>query len=78
MVGMKKWNLQNKSFLGGSEFKIENLINILLKNRNIKTKKEKDEFLNPKLENVTIKNVGIDEKNLNKALKRIEKSVEDR
>ncbi len=72
---MKKWEVLSQFRIQNSEFRINNLIEILLKNRNIKTKKETEEFLNPDLDLVTPKSVGIDELQLEKALKRIEKAV---
>ena len=67
----KNWNLLYK-------FKIKSrqtLSKVLLANRGLKTKKEIDEFLNPKLENITTKNVGIDSKQLQKAIERIRKAI---
>src|ERR1035437_3641563 len=72
---MKKWEIHNNSkfIIKNAEFK--ELMQIILQNRGIKTKKEIEEFLNPTLKNITPKNVGIDEKQLAKALKRIEKAI---
>lgn len=67
-MNMKKWKVLHK-------LKDENIINVLLENRGIKTKKEIEEFLRPILEEVTVKSVGIDEKQLKKALKRIEEAI---
>ncbi len=68
---MKKWKLQNKKRVS-----IDNLIDILLSNRSINTKKDREDFLNPKLENLTIERVGIDTAQLTRALKRIKKAIE--
>ena len=54
---------------------LKDLIKTLLRNRGIKTRKEKEEFLNPKLENITIKSVGIGKKQLQKAIGRIQKAI---
>ncbi|MBI2074316.1 MAG: single-stranded-DNA-specific exonuclease RecJ [Candidatus Levybacteria bacterium] len=61
-----------------SKFKVEELVRLLFQNRGIKTKKEIDKFLNPKLENVTTDSVGINKKQLQKAIKRIKKAIEDK
>lgn len=54
------------------------LLKILLSNRKIKTKKEIEDFLNPKLEDVTAQSVGIDSKQLANALSRIKKAIKDK
>ncbi len=82
---MKKWEVLNKLKVPhfakasrgkqNSKFKTEELIGILLENRGIKTKKEIDEFLNPKLEDVTADSVGIDKKNLKRTIERIKKAI---
>ena len=56
----------------------KNVVKIILKNRGIKTRKEIEEFLNPKLENVTIDSVGIDKKQLRKAIARIELAIKNK
>ena len=58
------------------KFKINELIDLLLNNRGITTKKEKEAFLNPQLESVTPKGVGIDLSQLKKALTRIKKAID--
>ncbi len=68
---MKKWKILN-------ELRIKSLIKILLENRRIKTKKEIEEFLNPKLETVTAKNVGIDSRQLKKAIERIKLAIKNK
>lgn len=58
--------------------KNEDIINILLENRGIKTGKEKQEFFSPKHpEDLTLKSLGIDRKQVDKALKRIKKAVKN-
>jgi len=66
---MKKWEI-----LASEEpiETIDQIIAILLYGRGLKTKKERDEFLRPILEKVTIKEVGIDFKHLNLALNRLQ------
>lgn len=53
------------------------IFNILLENRGIKTKKEVDEFLDPQIEKVTVKNVGIDVSEIKKALELIKKTIQE-
>src|ERR1041385_7653444 len=70
---MKKWEFIGKTNDIG---KTKDLIALLLKNRGIKTKKEREEFIHPNLESITTTAVGIDTKHLTKALKRIKKAIE--
>ncbi|OGH11643.1 MAG: single-stranded-DNA-specific exonuclease RecJ [Candidatus Levybacteria bacterium RIFCSPHIGHO2_01_FULL_36_15b] len=73
---MKKWNLlyQNKSL----SLKDEEIVSILLENRNIKTKKEKESFLNPNFRQVTLDSVRIDKNNLKKAIERIKEAIKNK
>ncbi len=73
---MKQWQILNKVKSQKSKVKIDDLVKILLENRGIKTKKEVDNFLNPKLESLTPDNLNIDKKELSKAIKRIKKAIE--
>jgi len=75
---MKKWEIVNKEKIENSGFKPEKLINLLLENRGIKTKKDRASFLHPRLEEVTIENVGIDTRQLKKALKRIKNALDNK
>ena len=81
---MKKWRILSESgiknqamvpSLERGKSGIRGLTKILLSNRRIKTKKEIEEFLNPKLSNVTINNLTIDSKQLNKAVLRIKNAI---
>lgn len=91
-MSSKKWNIINKvkshpfdksfdrehiSNRLRTKAKSEDLLNVLLENRGIKTKSEKKDFLNPDLLGVNPKSVGIDAFNLEKAIKRIEKAIKD-
>ncbi len=69
---MKKWK-----FLTETPTKLtpENLFKILLKNRGIETKKEVDEFLNGKLEDVIPENVDIKVSQIKKTIKRINEAI---
>ncbi len=74
-----KFKVQSSKFkVKEKGFKINSLIKVLLANRGIKTRKEIEEFLNPKLENVTVKSVGIDNKNLKKAIVRIKLAIKNK
>src|SRR3989344_7685823 len=73
-----KFKIQNSKFkINEAENVTESLIKILLENRGIKTKKEIEEFLNPKLDKVTPKSVGINIENLKKTLKRIKLAIKN-
>lgn len=69
---MKKWEVQEKTTV---EQTPEKILNILLKNRNIVSKEEKESFLNPKLEDISIKSIGIDKNEVKKAKDRINKAI---
>ena len=56
----------------------EGTVKIILENRDIKTKKEIEEFLNPKLSDVNIKSVGINRVALKKAITRIKKAIKNK
>ena len=75
---MKKWETVNKLKIESGKLKVDEIIKILLGNRGIKTEKEIEEFLDPKLESVTVKNVGINEKQLKKSIERIKKAIENK
>lgn len=66
---MKKWRIIDKT-------KSKNIIKILLENREIKTRKKREEFLNPQLKKVTAESVGINKTQLKKALERIKKAID--
>ena len=70
----KSWNILNKSQIKN----VKDLTRVLFKNREIKTKKEIEEFLDPKLENVTTGSVGINKKQLKKAVERISLAIKNK
>jgi single-stranded-DNA-specific exonuclease len=72
---MKKWEVLTG--IKNQELRITDIVSILLENRNLKSKKEIEEFLQPSLASVTTKSVSIDQKQLQNALARIEKAVKD-
>lgn len=57
---------------------IDEVIATLLENRGIKTAKDKKEFLNPDLKKVTSENVGINLKDLKKAVGRINTAIKNK
>ncbi len=72
MVGnMKKWEILNTY----EKFDKDKIIEILLSNRGIKTKKEIDSFFNPELSDLTAQNLEINKEDLKKAVKRINLAI---
>lgn len=75
---MKQWKIlyqDQKSKIKNQKFSSQEILKILLKNRGLKTKKEIDEFLNPQLEDVTLKSCNIDAAQVKKTVARIEKAI---
>ncbi|MEK7573088.1 MAG: single-stranded-DNA-specific exonuclease RecJ [Patescibacteria group bacterium] len=76
---MNKWVILNKKLnIENKKLRTEKIVNVLLSNRGLKTKKEIDNFLNPKLSDLTIDNAGIDRKEIDKSVKRIKRAIEDK
>lgn len=76
---MKKWVILNKQRTDNREqITEEDIIRILLKNRGIVKKKEIEEFLNPSLDNLTAESVGLERKELDKAVARIKRAINDK
>ncbi len=75
---MKKWEILNKFRIKNLELRIADLVDVLLENRGLKTKKEITAFLDPKLEDITVGSVGIDKQQLSKTLKRIKKAIDEK
>lgn len=71
---MKKWELIGKK----KAHSTDEVIDLILSSRGIKTKKEKEEFLNPKLESITPKSLGIDLKEIKKTKERILKAIKNK
>jgi len=75
----KKWEILYKSKVKGQRSKVDEVIDVLLKNRGIKTKKAKKEFLKPTPpEKITLKSLKINEANVKKAISRIKKAVKNK
>ncbi|MBI2195902.1 MAG: single-stranded-DNA-specific exonuclease RecJ [Candidatus Levybacteria bacterium] len=74
MQADRNWKVLHKVKAKGQK----ELLKILLNNRKIKTRKEIEEFLNPKLEDVTAASVGIDKKQLKASVYRIRKAIKNK
>lgn len=74
---MKHWNILNKSKFKNAQDINEKIIKILLENRGLTDKKAIQDFLNPKLEHVTIDSAGIDKGQLKKAMNRIYDAIKN-
>lgn len=71
---MKRWEIKKSLETTNKELSNDEIVEILLRNRNIHSAKERESFLHPKLEEVTIDSVGINKKELQKTIQRIEKA----
>lgn len=76
MKKTRKWQITDKyTPVGPVNETSSQIIDTILKNRGIQTKEQREEFLHPKLSEITVTNVGIDSKELKKTLKRIKKAI---
>ena len=75
MPTKKKWTFISQDDEKNSNPQIEEVVAQLLHNRGFSTKKDIESFLNPQLEDVTPKSVGIDAQGLKKALQRINEAI---
>lgn len=73
-----KWEIKQTFKKNNSSPSIDDVLSLLLGNRGITEEKKKNEFLYPKLEDVTASNVGIEKKVLAKAVARIKKAIADK
>lgn len=73
---MKKWDLQNDIKFDTKKINAERLIEVLLENRGIRSKKEVEKFLNPQIEDLDINLLGINKSELRKTLNRIKSAIE--
>ena len=70
-----KWEIKGKLKSPKSKIKTDDIVEVLLKNRDLKTKKQKDEFFKPKHpDKLTLKELGIKAKEVKKAIGRIKKA----
>ena len=78
----KRWKIKNKKHLlpAASNQRVDEIVRLLLKNRQLKTKKQQEEFFNPRKpwDEKVIKEIGISQKELTKAVKRIKKAVKNK
>src|SRR3989304_2744625 len=66
-----RWQVLQKNQTGG-------IIDILLENRGLNTKKEKEEFLNPnKPDKISLKDMKIDERQVDRFIRRIKKAIKN-
>ncbi|OGH21599.1 MAG: single-stranded-DNA-specific exonuclease RecJ [Candidatus Levybacteria bacterium RIFCSPHIGHO2_01_FULL_41_15] len=63
---------------GSKKQRLEKITKILLENRGYKNKKEIKEFLNPDINKITPKSVGINQKELKRALSRINSAIKNK
>jgi single-stranded-DNA-specific exonuclease len=74
---MKKWQILSTSQIVNRKSQTGDIVNILLENRGVKTKKERENFLNPPNPwDITASDVGIDPASLRKGLARIKKAID--
>lgn len=73
-----RWEVESAYSIESPEKRIPALITLLLKNRGIETPEQREAFLSPRLETVTPETTGINNGQLQKALKRISKAVHDK
>lgn len=75
----KLWKIKGGFKPQDANFKIDEIIKNLLKNRNLKTKKQIDEFLTPQNPYTILpQKVGIEKKELVKAINRIKKAINNK
>jgi single-stranded-DNA-specific exonuclease len=73
-----KWEILSEKKVKEPKKSVEDIINVLLKNRGLRVKTEADEFFNPKHPNdIDIKKLGIRNAELKKAIKRIKKALKE-
>jgi single-stranded-DNA-specific exonuclease len=73
------WEVISKLKAESSKLKADDIVNILLENRGLKTKRQKDEFLNPKKpQELTLSDFGIDPKSTKKAIRRIQRAIKNK
>ncbi len=75
MLKSKKWVMLNEKEINLTKKEYGSLIQLLLENRGIISKKDQEEFLHPQLSDVSIASVQIDSQELQKTLARIQTAV---
>lgn len=76
---MKKWKVLKRFKVQSSKLKADEIIDLLLENRGLKTEKEKEEFLDPKDPYLlTPAEVGVSAIEIRKAIRRIERAIKNK
>lgn len=71
----KKWEIIGKSKIKSQKSKISDIIDILLRNRGLITKRQSEEFFNPTPpDKITVKSLSLSKKEIEKAILRIKKA----
>lgn len=78
MTNGKRWEILSDTPPTDIPSFLEDLIKILLHNRGIETAEERENFLNPNLEHVTVESVGIDSDAIQRTIERLKKAQENR
>ena len=74
-----KWKVSEKLKSKGQKVKVDEIISVLLKNRGLITKKQKDEFFSPKHPNkLSLREVDIKTPEVKKAINRIKKAKKNK
>src|SRR3990172_4644627 len=75
MATMKKWEVLRKLKVKSEKLKVEEIVDVLLENRGIKTNKEKEEFFNPTPpDEISVESLGLSTREINKTITRIKKA----
>lgn len=74
---MKKWQVENTLDLSKSKDTNKKIISLLLENRNIKTKNQIENFLNPSLSDITLQKLKLDKGSIEISIKRIKKAIKN-
>lgn len=78
MNNQRKWEVLKKLKVKTQKLEVEDIVNILLKNRGIKSSKEKEEFFYPRHpKDLTLKELGISKREVAKGIRRIEKALKN-
>jgi len=72
---MKKWETIGKLIIKSEKLKVDDIVDVLLKNRGINTKKEREEFFNPTPpDEISVESLGLSTREINKTITRIKKA----
>lgn len=73
---MKRWDVLGATKNNTDATAVEDILQIILRNRGLENEKDIANFINPKLENVTSTAVNIDTSQLQNTLKRLQRAIE--